>query len=578
MGNINLRRAVEGELARTIGTLPASVRRGSIWSCPGAACSAVIGQAHRIHRPPLRGARRSTGGRWPGSGIWWRPRCRDSRRGRHPGRRRRQPAGRAIRAGRRSAPNRHAEEYRAALENRSGQGRAAARAYRRARQGGCRGQCRSRLRRGGDDRRAYDPQSQVVRSTQTTEEASDQRKARRPTPSSAANNLPTERADARTRPPRPASAPTAPRKRSTTRSRARSATRPSGRPRCASCRLRFRSTASTATQPDGTRTYEPRGAEELTQLGGAGAQRSRNRREPRRRGRGREPAVHGSPRRNPRPSRGLAGACSAIRLMRFVELAVLEPVDPGRPVRGRTPGPQRLLRWRRRRRAASTAVVLGADGKPLLVHGATGATIGVDRAGNPVSCASRSRSAPGPAARRGQGRRPTATELVDLRSPRPGARLTARRGRKAIETSPEGGPRRRAWLHGDGGGRHERRARLQAAVRGREGLDHDAGAGRGAASKLFACSTRGGDGDLPDHGGARHGSSAAVVERLLSSSASGSPRTGGAGRQLRRHREAAAAVLDTDRVDAIMEEIRGPAGRTMWDKLATSTRRCSPTT
>ena len=33
---------------------------------------------------------------------------------------------------------------------------------------------------------------------------------------------------------------------------------------------------------------------------------------------------------------------------------------------------------------SSTAVVLGADGKPLLVHGATGATIGVDRAGNPV--------------------------------------------------------------------------------------------------------------------------------------------------------------------------------------------------
>jgi flagellar motor switch protein FliG len=27
-------------------------------------------------------------------------------------------------------------------------------------------------------------------------------------------------------------------------------------------------------------------------------------------------------------------------------------------------------------------------------------------------------------------------------------------------------------------------------------------------------------------------------------------------------------VLDKERVDTIMEDIRGPAGRTMWDKLA----------
>src|SRR3546814_1264272 len=27
-------------------------------------------------------------------------------------------------------------------------------------------------------------------------------------------------------------------------------------------------------------------------------------------------------------------------------------------------------------------------------------------------------------------------------------------------------------------------------------------------------------------------------------------------------------VMDKDKVDGIMEEIRGPAGRTMWDKLA----------
>ncbi len=37
---------------------------------------------------------------------------------------------------------------------------------------------------------------------------------------------------------------------------------------------------------------------------------------------------------------------------------------------------------------------------------------------------------------------------------------------------------------------------------------------------------------------------------------------------LRPHRAAAAAILPSDRVAAIMEEIRGPAGRNMWDKLA----------
>ncbi len=36
-------------------------------------------------------------------------------------------------------------------------------------------------------------------------------------------------------------------------------------------------------------------------------------------------------------------------------------------------------------------------------------------------------------------------------------------------------------------------------------------------------------------------------------------------------------ALDQDRVEQIMEEIRGPAGRTMWDKLATSTKACWPT-
>lgn len=34
--------------------------------------------------------------------------------------------------------------------------------------------------------------------------------------------------------------------------------------------------------------------------------------------------------------------------------------------------------------------------------------------------------------------------------------------------------------------------------------------------------------------------------------------------------------MNQDKIDSIMEEIRGPAGRTMWENWATSTRKCWP--
>ena len=154
----------------------------------------------------------------------------------------------------------------------------------------------------------YDPQSQVVRSTQTTDEATDQqetqaaatgRRRQQSADRAAARRMPAagqQREDA-----------TGPRRRSTTRSRARSATRPSAAPRCAGCRSRCRSTASTATQPDGTTSLRAARRRGAGAAGGAGAQRGRRRREPRRRGRGREPAVRRRALPAEPPSRGWLG-------------------------------------------------------------------------------------------------------------------------------------------------------------------------------------------------------------------------------------------------------------------------------
>ena len=230
LGNINLRRAVEGELARTIGTL----RRRPFGAGPSGRARAQPvrprgGQAHRIDRPGAARrcfARQAAGGRDPASGG-----------GRGTGT---APEGVTLVDGdgnllaEPSDPDADplltgdAEEYRAALEN-----RLRAKVVQLLERTVGPGKADAAVSADLDfdevatTAELYDPQSQVVRSTQTTEEASDQKESQATDAVSAANNLPTERSAAdpaagtseRTNPPR---------KPSTTRSRAPSATRPSG--------------------------------------------------------------------------------------------------------------------------------------------------------------------------------------------------------------------------------------------------------------------------------------------------------------------------------------------------------------
>jgi len=48
---------------------------------------------------------------------------------------------------------------------------------------------------------------------------------------------------------------------------------------------------------------------------------------------------------------------------------------------------------------------------------------------------------------------------------------------------------------------------------------------------------------------------------------------------IRRHRTAACSLyLPAERVTGIIDEIRGPAGRNMWEKLSNVQEECSPTT
>jgi hypothetical protein len=99
----------------------------------------------------------------------------------------------------------------------------------------------------------------------------------------------------------------------------------------------------------------------------------------------------------------------------------------------------------------TTAVVMGADGRPLLVHGATGATIGVDRAGNPVVVREPilSGALPDPAGQAGTAGSGAPTDMVTLRSVRGQVHASLLTGvAEAIEASPEDAVRVvRAWLH-----------------------------------------------------------------------------------------------------------------------------------
>ena len=61
--------------------------------------------------------------------------------------------------------------------------------------------------------------------------------------------------------------------------------------------------------------------------------------------------------------------------------------------------------------------------------------------------------------------------------------------------------------------------------------------------------------------------SAQVVEELLVEFVSGMSGSGAVMGSLEQTQKLLASFMPGDRVDALMEEIRGPAGRTMWDKL-----------
>ncbi|HUY68723.1 MAG TPA: flagellar motor switch protein FliG, partial [Alphaproteobacteria bacterium] len=62
--------------------------------------------------------------------------------------------------------------------------------------------------------------------------------------------------------------------------------------------------------------------------------------------------------------------------------------------------------------------------------------------------------------------------------------------------------------------------------------------------------------------------SSSLVEKLFMEFAEQMSSTGGAVGTLESTERLLTKVLDKSRVSSIMEDIRGPAGRTMWDKLA----------
>ena len=197
--------------------------------------------------------------------------------------------------------------------------------------------------------------------------------------------------------------------------------------------------------------YEPRGADELAQLAAlvrsaAGVDESR----------GdvvevvsRQFAAAAPAEAEPDP--GWQEALSA-QYGRFVDLGVLSALTLAVLFFGVRPALRRVL-------AAvqppapppnATAVVLGADGKPLLVHGATGATIGVDRAGNPVVVREPIVAEPPPARLvQGSGSETAQGELIDLKNVRgPVQASLLGHVTRAIEDSPEDAVRVvRSWLH-----------------------------------------------------------------------------------------------------------------------------------
>ena len=298
----------------------------------------------------------------------------------------------------------------------------------------------------------YDPQSQVVRSTQTTEEVTDQQETQPADQVGAAGNLPTERAAAparrarqqreeqqdrgddqlrdlahRPQPDQARRLAAAAVDRGPGRRHLRAA---AGRRRPPTSRARPRSSSSwppwSAAPPGSTR---------------AAATWSR------------WSAARSPPSLPPPEPEAEAGWQSMLagEYGRLLDLGVLSLLTLLVLFFGVRPVLRRVFAAVQPATAPSTtAVVLGADGKPLLVHGATGATIGVDRAGNPV-VVREAVAAESAAPRLGQGEAGhKGGELIDLKHVQgPVQASLLGEVARAIEANPEDAVRVvRGWLHG----------------------------------------------------------------------------------------------------------------------------------
>lgn len=295
----------------------------------------------------------------------------------------------------------------------------------------------------------YDPQSQVVRSTQTTEEQSDQQEADAAGEVGATGNLPTERAAA---PPVPGAREKSNRTEETVNYEISRTVRNQTKRGATLRRLSIAVQVDGLyrPQPDGTTAYEPRPADELAQLAAlvrsaAGVDESR----------GDVVEVVSRPFAAPAaaveaPDEGGFATLLAAELDRWGDLAVLSLLTLLVLFLGVRPALRRILAAVEPAAAVgATAVVLAADGKPMLVHGATGATIGVDRAGNPVLVREPVAGQP-PALPAGATAHGTSGELIDLRNVQgPVQASLLGEVTRAIQDNPEDAVRVvRGWLHG----------------------------------------------------------------------------------------------------------------------------------
>lgn len=234
----------------------------------------------------------------------------------------------------------------------------------------------------------FDPNGQVVRSTQTSEEKSDAAERQPEEPVTVAGNLPTERVQ------QDAAAAEATSRENSNRAEetinyeisrtVRNQTRRGGVVRRLSIAVQVDGTYK--PQPDGTLAYEPRSAEELQQLAAlvrsaAGVDEERG------------DVVEVVSRQFVQPAAAADDAEAPLLAIgreeywRAAELGTLAVVALLVLLLGVRPALRRIFPERDLSPAAAgpAATMLGADGTPLLAQGGAGDSVGVDAAGNPVA-------------------------------------------------------------------------------------------------------------------------------------------------------------------------------------------------